>query len=287
MRMVTVDREGVRRWGVVADGSVHLAPQEFAPELRTFIERGQTLPSIRRWEAIGLERARLLAPIPEPRRNIVCLGLNYADHAAEVQGVAIDEVEAPACPMFFTKATTTVTGPAADIVLDERVTRRLDWEVELAVVVGRGGRFIPATAAMEHVFGYAVINDLSARELQRNHGQYFLGKSMDGSAPMGPWIVTADEIEDPHALAIGCTVNGVSKQASSTANLMCRIPRIIEILSRVMTLVAGDIIATGTPGGVGFARDPREFLAVGDVVECHVEGIGSISNRLVAPAADG
>lgn len=290
MRLATVQYQEVSRWGLVEGDRVALAPMDrgIAPDLRAFIEQETgALPDAERWERVELDRVRLDAPLPEPRRNIICLGLNYADHAAEAQGVPPGQAQLPEHPVIFTKATTAVTGPRTDVPLDERVTRRLDWEVELAVVIGRRGRFIEAAGAMEHVFGYTVVNDLSARERQKNHQQFFLGKSMDGSAPMGPWIVTADEIPDPHDLDVACTVNGAIKQDSSTRNLIFGIPRIIEILSRVMTLLPGDVIATGTPGGVGFARDPREFLWPGDVVECSVGGIGSIRNRIVAANAGG
>jgi len=270
------------RWGVVDGSTVYLAPADgTAPaSLRALIEAGSELPNTAEWERIPAADCELCAPIPEPRRNIMCLGLNYADHAAESQGTTPDQVELPRSPVVFTKATTTVTGPYADIPVDQRVTRRLDWEVELAFVIGRGGRFIARSEAMEHVFGYTIVNDLSARERQKHHKQFFLGKSMNGSCPMGPWITTADEIPDPHALAIRSTVNGGIKQDSNTSNLIFDIPHIIEELSTVMTLLPGDIIATGTPAGVGFARTPPEYLHPGDVVECEVEGLGTLRNTI-------
>ena len=270
------------RWGVVDGSTVYLAPADGAApaSLRALIEAGGDLPDTADWERIPLADCELRAPLPEPRRNVMCLGLNYADHAAESQGTTPDQVELPQSPVVFTKATTTVTGPYADIPVDQRVTRRLDWEVELAFVIGRGGRFITRSEAMEHVFGYTIVNDLSARERQKHHKQFFLGKSMDASCPMGPWITSADAIPDPHALAISSTVNGSVKQDSSTRNLIFDIPRIIEELSTVMTLLPGDIIATGTPAGVGFARTPPEYLHAGDVVECHIEGLGALRNTI-------
>ena len=156
----------------------------------------------------------------------------------------------------------------------------IDWEAELAVIIGRGGKNIPASAAFDHIFGYTCLNDVSARDLQSNHSQFFKGKSLDGACPIGPWIVTADEIPDPQALDITCRVNGVIKQSSNTRYMIFNIPAIIEILSRGMTLDAGDIIATGTPSGVGFARKPPEFLKPGDVVEVEIEGIGVLRNRV-------
>lgn len=282
MRFLSCRHLGDLRWGVLAgNDTVKLAPTEPWPDLQSWFDAGAPAFDTSAWANCALADVELCAPLPQPRRNLICLGLNYADHAAEVQGVDIASVEAPEAPMFFTKATTAVTGPDCEVVLDEQVTRRLDWEVELAVIIGRGGRHIPAAEAMHHVFGYTILNDLSARDLQKRHGQFFLGKSMDGSAPMGPWIVSADEIAEPHALDVGCSVNGVVKQASNTHNLIFRIPAILETLSRVMTLVPGDIIATGTPGGVGFVRDPREFLQAGDRVECSIAGIGTLANRIV------
>jgi 2-keto-4-pentenoate hydratase/2-oxohepta-3-ene-1,7-dioic acid hydratase in catechol pathway len=185
--------------------------------------------------------------------------------------------------VFFTKATTAVAGPHADIPFDANVSTQMDWEVELGVVIGKAGKNIPRDRAFEHVFGYTVINDVSARDIQNSHGgQFFKGKSLDGACPMGPWIVTRDEIPDPHALPLRCRVNGVVKQESNTSDFIFDIPALIEWLSKGMTLLPGDVIATGTPSGVGFARTPPEFLKPGDVVECEVEGIGTIRNRVVA-----
>ena len=286
MRLATVATDEGQRWGRVADdGAIHLAPADgsVAASLRGLIEAGTPLPATGGWERVEPDAVGLLAPLPEPRRNIMCLGLNYADHAAESQGTTPERVQLPEHPIVFTKATTTVTGPRAAVELDERVTRRLDWEVELAVIIGRGGRFIAQADAMDHVFGYTVVNDLSARELQKRHVQFFLAKSMDGSCPMGPWITTADAVSDPHGLGIRSRVNGVNKQDSSTRHLIFRIPRIIEQLSTVMTLLPGDVIATGTPAGVGFARNPPEYLAPGDVVECEIDGLGTLRNTITGP----
>ncbi len=222
----------------------------------------------------------LLAPIPEPRRNIMCLGLNYAEHAKESAQARGREAKTPTHPIFFTKATNTVNGPYAAVPFDAAVSAQIDWEAELGVVIGQRGKNIPQAEAMSYVFGYTVVNDVSARDVQFNHGQFFKGKSLDGACPMGPWIVTADEIPDPHALAIRCRVNGVTKQEANTGMMIFKIPTIIEILSRGMTLEVGDVIATGTPSGVGFARTPPEFLRPGDVVECEIEKIGVIRNQV-------
>lgn len=285
MQLATVETAGERRWGVVAGEAVRLAPRDAATadSLLAFIASGAGPPDPAAWEEHPLDAVTLAAPIPEPRRNIMCLGLNYADHAAESQGTTPDRAALPEYPVVFTKATTSVTGPRSEVRVDPRTTRRLDWEVELAVVIGRTGRFIAAEDAMAHVFGYTIVNDLSARERQKSHQQFFLGKSMDGGCPMGPWLTTADAVPDPHALAIRSLVNGELKQDSSTRHLIFRIPDIIAEISSVMTLLPGDIIATGTPSGVGFARNPPEYLGDGDVVECHVEGLGWLGNTIVAP----
>jgi 2-keto-4-pentenoate hydratase/2-oxohepta-3-ene-1,7-dioic acid hydratase in catechol pathway len=223
-----------------------------------------------------------LAPIPQPRRNIICLGWNYAEHARESSAATEIPIEdLPTDPIVFTKATTTVNGPFDDVPCSETVSTRLDWEVELGVVIGKGGRNIDEAQALQHVFGYTVINDISARDLQKRHKQFFLGKSLDGSCPMGPWIVTADEIADPQQLDLSCRVNDELKQSANTAQQIFPVGRVISILSRVMTLLPGDIIATGTPSGVGFARTPPEYLQPGDRVECEVERVGRIINTLV------
>lgn len=232
--------------------------------------------------AIPLVTGDLLAPIPSPRRNIMCLGLNYAEHAKESAQARGREAKIPTHPVFFTKATHSVNGPYAVIPFDDSVSVQIDWEAELGVVIGKRGKNIKADEAMQYVFGYTVINDVSARDLQSAHTQFFKGKSLDGACPMGPWIVTADEVPDPHALAIRCRVNGETKQEANTGDMIFKIPAMLESLSRGMTLEPGDVIATGTPSGVGFARTPPEFLKPGDVVECEVEGVGVIRNRVGA-----
>ena len=242
--------------------------------VRRVMESGPQLP---------LAGIALLAPIPELRRNVFCLGWNYADHSKEAAHLRGKETKLPERPVFFTKVTTTINGPFSDIPVDAKVSEQNDWEVELGVIIGTGGKNIPREQALDHVFGYTVINDVSARDVQTAHGkQFFKGKSLDGYCPMGPWLVTRDEITDPHALALRCRVNGELKQEGSTKDLIFDIPAIIEWLSLGLTLLPGDVIATGTPSGVGFARTPPEYLWPGDVVECEVEGIGTIRNHVVA-----
>jgi 2-keto-4-pentenoate hydratase/2-oxohepta-3-ene-1,7-dioic acid hydratase in catechol pathway len=232
--------------------------------------------------ALPLHDVELLAPIPRPRKNVFCLGRNYAEHAAESLKAIGQEVQLPAYPNVFTKAVTSVNGPFADIPFDARVSEQLDWEVELAVIIGRAGRHIAREDALAHVFGYSVLNDVTARDIQNAADiQWFQGKSLDGCCPLGPWIVTADEIADPQRLRLTLRVNGELKQDDTTEHMLFDVATIIATLSRVLTLEPGDIIATGTPAGVGFARTPPEFLHPGDVIESAVEGIGSLRNRVV------
>jgi len=231
---------------------------------------------------LSLDGVRLHAPIPRPLKNVFCLGLNYAAHAKESAAARNRETKIPEVPVFFTKTPTTVNGPFDDVPVDRAVTKQVDWEVELGVIVGTPGRNIAKANALAHVFGYTVINDVSARDVQVAHGgQWFKGKSLDGSCPMGPYVVTADEFGDPQAKRLQCRVNGVTKQDASTADMIFPVDTILEWLSKGMTLEAGDVIATGTPQGVGMGRTPQEFLQDGDVVETEIEGIGTLRNRIV------
>ena len=223
-----------------------------------------------------LGQVRLLSPIPRPARNIFCVGRNYVEHAKE-RGA-----EVPTIPVFFTKPSTTVVGPEAGVVAWP-VTQNLDYEVELAVVIGKRGRDIPRAKAYDHVFGYTVLNDMTARDLQKKHMQWFKGKALDTFAPLGPWIVHKSALADPHALEISLRVNGERRQEATTADMVFRIDELIEVLSAGMTLEPGDILATGTPSGVGGGFMPPQWLKVGDVIEAEVEGIGVLRNRIVAP----
>jgi len=227
-------------------------------------------------------RQKLLAPIPRPRKNVLCMGRNYAEHAAESsRAFGQAPSDTPEHPAIFTKAPTTVIGPFDDIPYDARISEQMDWEVELAVIIGRAGKNIKRDDALSYIFGYTVLNDITARDVQKRHGgQFFKGKSMDGSCPMGPWIVTADEIENPNDLELWARVNGEVKQHDNTSSMIWDVAAIIEQMSFGMTLEPGDIIATGTPAGVGFARTPPEFLRPGDIVECEISKIGIISNRV-------
>jgi 2-keto-4-pentenoate hydratase/2-oxohepta-3-ene-1,7-dioic acid hydratase in catechol pathway len=229
-------------------------------------------------ELIPLEHVDLLAPIPRPRKNIVCLGMNYAAHAIEGARARGKPEKLPTHPVFFTKAVTAINHPGGSIPYDAEVSTEIDWEVELAFIIGRQGKNISRDEAMSYVFGYTIINDISARDLQAQHKQFYKAKSLDGSAPLGPWIVTADEIADPHALGLRLRVNGETRQDSHTGDMIFKIPELIAVLSRGVTLEPGDIIATGTPSGVGLGMQPPQYLKPGDMVEAEIDGIGVLRN---------
>lgn len=222
-----------------------------------------------------------IAPIPRPNKNVICMGLNYFDHIVEAADFAGRNARTPKAPIVFTKSNACVIGPDAPIPADPAVSEQLDWEVELGVVIGKTGKAIRPEQVQDHIFGYTIINDISARDLQFAHKQFYIGKSIDGGCPMGPVIVTKDSISDAQNLQLSCRVNGVEKQSGSTLQMIFDIEQIIVTLSKTMTLEAGDVIATGTPNGVGFARKPPEFLISGDVVECEIESIGILSNPVV------
>lgn len=230
--------------------------------------------------SIPLANATLLAPIPRPRKNIFGIGLNYTEHVAESARTLDTSKELPQEPVIFSKPTTAVTGPDTNIIHNQKITKQLDWEVELAVIIGKGGKNISRENAMDHVYGYTVINDISARDCRRA-GQWIVSKGQDTFAPMGPVLVTRDEIADPHNLNLRLTVNGVEKQNSNTKFMLFNINDLIYDLSTVFTLDTADIIATGTPAGVGAGRSPQEFMWPGDVVEATVEGIGTLKNTVV------
>jgi 2-keto-4-pentenoate hydratase/2-oxohepta-3-ene-1,7-dioic acid hydratase in catechol pathway len=226
-------------------------------------------------QVFKLEDLKLLAPIPNPPK-ILCLGLNYIDHAEEQQKTPPDE------PMIFIKPRTSIAGPFDDIYVPSDYVQQLDYEGELAVIIGKLGKRISASKALDYVLGYTVFNDLSARDIQAKDKQWTRGKSLDQFAPIGPWIVTRDEIENPYNLKIVTRVNDEVRQNSSTSKMVHKIDRVIEILSKGMTLEPGDIIATGTPSGVGVFMKPKpKFLKHGDIVEITIEKIGTIRNRII------
>ncbi|MDQ2866390.1 MAG: fumarylacetoacetate hydrolase family protein [Candidatus Eremiobacteraeota bacterium] len=229
--------------------------------------------------AVPIENTVLLAPL-EPPRNVFCVGRNYLEHAAEGARAQGRELKLPKVPTFFTKAPTAVVGPEAAVHLQASISSEYDFEAELAVVIGTRCKNVREADALSVIFGYCCFNDVTARDMQRAHVQWFKGKSLDESAPLGPWIVSSDELGDPHDLEIVFRLNGVQKQHSTTGNMIFRIPRLIAELSRGMTLLPGDIIATGTPEGVGFARTPPEFLHDGDVMEVQISRIGTLRNGI-------
>ena len=230
--------------------------------------------------ATALANVRLLAPIPRPRKNIFGIGLNYTEHVAESAKTLDTNADLPREPVVFSKPPTAVIGPNEPILHDRSMTRQLDWEVELAAIIGTRACRVPRDQALSHVFGYSVMIDVSARD-NRRAGQWIFSKGMDSYAPFGPCIVTADEIPDPQGLDLWLTVNGVEKQRSNTSKMLFKVDELIADISRGITLEPGDIIATGTPEGVGAGRNPQEWLWPGDVVVASVEGIGTIRHPVV------
>ncbi|HKK04693.1 MAG TPA: fumarylacetoacetate hydrolase family protein [Gammaproteobacteria bacterium] len=232
-------------------------------------------------DRLPLTEVRLLAPIPRPPRNVFCVGKNYREHAQEVSGAGQGlwgDADEPTVPIIFTKAPSAVIGTGAPIPASSDPTDSVDYEGELAVVIGAGGRGITKAEAMEHVFGYTILNDATSRRLQKEHQQWFIGKSLDGFCPMGPALVTRDEIPDVGALRVQTRVNDELRQDGSVSDLIFDIPTLIETLSRTMTLEPGDIIATGTPAGVGMGFKPPRYLHPGDRVAITIEPIGTLEN---------
>jgi 2-keto-4-pentenoate hydratase/2-oxohepta-3-ene-1,7-dioic acid hydratase in catechol pathway len=298
MRLVTYQRDEGPRCGILDPGGddVYDAGRLLGEDAGVGL-----LQLIGRWEDVAgrlgapragsaadpvpLSSVSLLAPIPSPPRNVMCVGKNYRDHSAEFARSGFDASggqdgpSAPARPVFFTKSPGSVIGPGDPIDPHAGLTSALDYEAELAVIIGPGGRGIPAGRAWEHVWGYTIVNDVTARDLQRDHKQWFLGKSLDTFCPMGPWAVTADEV-DATALAVRCWVNGEQRQKASTGDLIVGIPELIAALSAGVTLRPGDIIATGTPAGVGIGFSPPRFLAPGDEVTIEISGLGTLTNHV-------
>lgn len=226
-----------------------------------------------------LDEVTFLAPIEKPRKNIIGIGLNYTEHVAESARTLDTTGKLPAKPIIFSKPPTTVTATNTEIIKNTKLTSQLDWECELAVIISKKGKYVAKEDALDYVFGYTVINDISARDCRRE-GQWIVSKGQDTFAPMGPVLVTRDEIENPHNLNLSLKVNGVEKQNSNTKFLLFNINDLIEDLSIVFTLEPGDIIATGTPAGVGAGRNPQEWMYDGDVVEATIEGIGTVVNTI-------
>lgn len=243
----------------------------------------QVLNNTHLWDGKGIDinRVTMKAPIPNLKRNAICVGLNYKDHIAESESALSLEVKMPEVPVYFSKMSLRAIGTGEAINSHPEITRELDYEVELAVVIGKSGSNIRAEEAEDHIFGYTILNDVTARDIQRDHKQWMKGKSLDTFTVIGPWISHKSMFRSPVELEIYSRVNGETRQNSNTKNFIFDIPSIISDLSRATTLEVGDIIATGTPAGVGMGFDPPKYLRAGDVVECYVEGIGSLINRVV------
>ena len=284
MKLITFTTENSPRLGLLQDNHVidlnEASDGRLPADTLTFLQQGQ--PAMQLAQEIGhsaaadlpLSEITLLAPVPDPSK-VVAIGLNYMDHCRE------QNIEPPEMPIIFAKFPSAVVGPGAAVRWDPALTRQVDYEVELAVVMGRTARRVSAAEALDYVAGYTICNDVTARDLQFGDRQWVRGKSLDTFCPLGPWLVTKDEIPDPHDLSLRCTVNGETLQDSTTAEMIFGVPQLIEFISRAFSLLPGDVIATGTPDGVGVFRSPQVFLKGGDVVTVEVEGLGQLTNYCV------
>ncbi|UKY48006.1 fumarylacetoacetate hydrolase family protein [Streptomyces inhibens] len=291
MKLASLTVDGVRRAGAVDEAGLAVALLPASAGTVDDIVRGgpAALDAARTMlagaDTLPLSEVRLESPLHRFNRDILCTGWNYWDHFEESKGKreGQDPSSRPKHPTFFTKGPDTVIGPADDIAYDPDLSAKWDYEAEIALVIGRDARSIPEEKALEHVFGYLVANDVSQRDLQRAHGgQWLKGKSIDATMPLGPWLTTADEIDDPMGLRVQCEVNGVLLQNASSAQMAFSFARIIAELSRGMTLRAGDVVLTGTPSGIGNAREPQIFLRDGDVVVTRVSGLGELRNKVAS-----
>ncbi len=292
MRIASFILNGSQEVGLVSADGATVAPLAFDAERKRLgaqavidlLAAGRELPAT--GAALPLAEARLLAPLPRPRRNLWCVGRNYHAHAKELSASVFKDNDAnpESWPIVFTKVPECVVGPHDEVLLPAGVSSQIDYEAELAVVIGKGGKNIPRARALEHVFGYTVVNDVTARDVQMRHQQWDMGKSFDTFCPMGPWIATADEFDGTRT-RVRCWVNGELRQDGPTENMIFDIPFLIETISRGITLYPGDVIATGTPAGVGMGMQPPRYLAAGDVVRVEVEGLGVIENTFVEEQA--
>jgi len=279
---------GRQEVGLVSGDGMTVAPLALDAEQRRagaqavidLLAAGRALPD--KGEALPLAEVALLAPLPRPRRNLWCVGRNYHAHAKELSASVFKDNDAnpESWPIVFTKVPECVVGPRADVLLPAGVSDQIDYEAELAVVIGRGGKNIARADALAHVFGYTVVNDVTARDVQMRHQQWDMGKSFDTFCPMGPWIATADEFDGTRT-RVRCWVNGELRQDGPTENMIFDIPALIETISGGITLYPGDVIATGTPAGVGMGMQPPRYLAAGDVVRVEIDGLGTIENTFV------
>ena len=286
MRIATIPHEGRQRVGRLSgDGRhVELFDADGARGALPIVEAvaaGSPLPTTS--GRVELAAANLLAPVPLPRRNLFCVGRNYHAHARELSDSVFKDNTAEGWPIVFTKVPECVVGPGAAVTLPTSISRQIDYEAELTIVIGRGGRNIARAEALSHIYGYTIVNDVTARDVQMRHAQWDLGKSFDTFCPMGPWIVTADELDSTDT-RVRCWVNGELRQDARTADLIFDIPTLVETCSRGITLYPGDLIATGSPAGVGMAMNPPRWLGHGDVVRIEVDGLGVLENRYVDEA---
>ncbi|MDQ0268788.1 fumarylacetoacetate hydrolase family protein [Cytobacillus purgationiresistens] len=302
MKFLTVNHHGLEKYGVLVNNDTSFLPLKEAAEkkygenrlpdtLIASIASSEELLNeakhLSEWAetnsaaaelVLPLDAVEILAPIPRPSKNVFCVGKNYAKHAIEMGSAA----DIPEDIIVFTKSPTAVTGSDMEVLNHSKLTSQLDYEGELAVVIGKKGKGISEEDALDYVFGYTIVNDITARDLQSKHKQYFIGKSLDTSCPMGPWIVDSATIDNPNSLTIQTKVNGELRQDSNTQQFIFPVEKVIAILSQGMTLEPGDIIATGTPAGVGKGFKPPRFLKPGDEIEISVENIGTLTNRLEA-----
>jgi len=290
MRIATFVLDGRRQVGQVSDDGLQLTPFEMSAEqaragampLIEAMVAGQPLPRLVT-NSVAVASVRLESPLPLPRRNLWCVGRNYHAHAKELSATVFKDnnTDTKAWPIVFTKVPECVVGPNDDVQLPgAAISSQIDYEAELAVVIGTGGKNIARADAMRHVFGYTVVNDVTARDVQMRHQQWDMGKSFDTFCPMGPWIVTADELDGTRT-RVRCWVNGELRQDGPTENMIFDIPTLIETISRGITLYPGDVIATGTPAGVGMGLVPPRYIQSGDTIRVEIDGIGSIENRFV------
>ena len=290
MRIATYRHQNQRHVGLVSADGLQVTAFQVSPDVAhhgalRLIETvigGGALPALSN-HSVAVSEVHLEAPIPVPRRNIWCVGRNYHEHAKELSATVFKDsnTNTQAWPIVFTKVPECVVGPSDDVHLPgAAVSEQIDYEAELAVIIGQGGKNIRAEDAMQHIYGYTVVNDVTARDVQMRHQQWDMGKSFDTFCPMGPWLVTADELDGTQT-RVRCWVNGEQRQEGSTQNMIFDIPTLIETISRGITLYPGDIIATGTPAGVGMGLKPPRYLQKGDVVRVEIDGIGHIENKFV------
>ena len=286
MKLVTFEYQNEERVGVLSEDEKRVI-ELGVDSMNDLIRLDETeLSGVKESKRqMDLSEVRLLAPIPRPLQDVICVGTNYRDHLAESEEFLGDSAPADnAETVYFDKRVSEAVAPGGTIEAHEDIDECLDYEVELGVVIGKDARYVKAEDAYDYVFGYTIVNDVSARTCQISHQQFFFGKSFDDFTPIGPWIVTEDEFERPPRLKITSSVNGELRQNSNTEQLIRDVPFLIEELSSVMTLRAGTIIATGTPAGVGLGFDPPKYMKPGDVIRCEIEGIGVLENTVISSA---